>query len=162
MGVLHLQSAAGEGTDTDGPTDILMRRIVDAFGEYERLIIKARTKAALAVKKSRGERCGGIPYGFELAPDGVTLVPCPAEQQVLDRIKTMRKDGMTLCAIADELNARAASCGAAAGNGIMGLSAEFASEQHDRSRLNTKGCGVNEQTDELAELLNQQAPRSTR
>ena len=40
----------------------------------------------------------------------------------------------------------------------MGLSAEFASEQHDGSRLNTKGCGVNEQTDELAELLNQQAP----
>ena len=52
VGVLHLQSAAGEGTDTDGPTDILMRRIVDAFGEYERLIIKARTKAALRSRRA--------------------------------------------------------------------------------------------------------------
>jgi DNA invertase Pin-like site-specific DNA recombinase len=32
-----------------------MCRIVDAFAEYERLIIRARTRAALAVKKSCGE-----------------------------------------------------------------------------------------------------------
>jgi DNA invertase Pin-like site-specific DNA recombinase len=43
----RLVSAAGEGTDSDDPTAILMRRIVDAFSEYERLLIGARTKAAL-------------------------------------------------------------------------------------------------------------------
>jgi site-specific DNA recombinase len=108
-------SAAGEGTESDGPTDILMRRIVDAFGEYERLIIKARTKAALAVKKGRGEKTGGaIPYGSMLGPDkpgpkGVpikTLVPCPAEQEVLVLMKTLRAGGMTLVEIASELTAR--------------------------------------------------------
>ena len=34
-------SAAGEGTDSDNPSDILMRRMVDAFSEYERLLIRA-------------------------------------------------------------------------------------------------------------------------
>ena len=88
----RIVSAAGEGTEGDGPTDVLTRRIVDACGEYERLIIKARTKAALAVKNGRGEKTGGaIPYGSIRGPDKLgsngkavkTLVDCPAEQEVL-------------------------------------------------------------------------------
>jgi len=100
-------SAAGEGTESDGPTDVLMRRIVDAFAEYERLVIKARTKSALAVKRSRGERLGGrVEYGFTVADDGVHLVPDPGEQEVLGMIRTMRAAGMTLQAIAAALDAR--------------------------------------------------------
>ena len=41
-----------------------MRRIVDAFVEYERLLIGARTKAALRAKRARGERAGTVPFGF--------------------------------------------------------------------------------------------------
>jgi DNA invertase Pin-like site-specific DNA recombinase len=102
----RIVSAAGEGTETDGPTDVLMRRIVDAFAEYERLIIKSRTRAALAVKKSRNERVGGVPYGFQLAPDGVALVLCAAEQEVLSLIREMRAGGSTLQAIAAALDGR--------------------------------------------------------
>ena len=43
--------AAGEGTESDDPASVLMRRIVDAFGEYERLLIKARTRAALRPRR---------------------------------------------------------------------------------------------------------------
>ena len=32
----RIVSAAGEGSDDDGPTSILMRQIIDAFGQYER------------------------------------------------------------------------------------------------------------------------------
>src|SRR5262249_28883596 len=39
----RIVSAAGEGTEADDPANVLMRRIVDAFGEYERLVIKSRT-----------------------------------------------------------------------------------------------------------------------
>src|SRR6516165_6562393 len=85
----RIVSAAGEGTENDGPTDVLMRRIVDAFAEYERLVIRARTKAALGAKKKRGERVGGIPYGFELGADGVHLVPSAAEQEVLGLIREL-------------------------------------------------------------------------
>ena len=111
----RIVSAAGEGTDGDGPTDVLMRRIVDAFGEYERLVIKARTRAALAVKKGRGEKTGGlIPYGSmlgtdKLGPNGKpikTLVECAAEQDVIRLMKTLRASGMTLQAIAADLDGR--------------------------------------------------------
>jgi DNA invertase Pin-like site-specific DNA recombinase len=107
----RIVSAAGEGTEGDGPTDVLMRRIVDAFGEYERLVIKARTK----VKKGRSEKTGGaIPYGSMRGPDKFSpngkavkiLVDCPAEQEVLSLMKTLRANGMTLAEIASELNGR--------------------------------------------------------
>jgi DNA invertase Pin-like site-specific DNA recombinase len=53
-------SAAGEGTDSDDPAAMLMRRMIDAFSEYERLLIAARTRVALAAKRQRGERVSGI------------------------------------------------------------------------------------------------------
>jgi len=53
---------------------MLMRRIVDAFAEYEWMLIKTRTKAALAVTRSRGERISReAPYGYRLAADSVHL-----------------------------------------------------------------------------------------
>ncbi len=45
-------SAAGEGEGTD-PAAALMRTMVDAFAQYERALIGARTKAALAVTRRR-------------------------------------------------------------------------------------------------------------
>jgi DNA invertase Pin-like site-specific DNA recombinase len=39
-------SAAGANTDSDEPSAILMRHLIDAFAEDERLSISARTKAA--------------------------------------------------------------------------------------------------------------------
>jgi DNA invertase Pin-like site-specific DNA recombinase len=58
-------SAAGEGTDSDDPSGLLMRRLIDSFSEYERLIIGARTRSALAAKRRRGERISGfLPFGY--------------------------------------------------------------------------------------------------
>jgi DNA invertase Pin-like site-specific DNA recombinase len=96
-------SAAGEGTDDDGPTSILMRRIVDAFAEYERLVIKARTRAALAAKRARGERTGKVRFGDDLADDGRTLTPNEAERELIATIRWMRAEGMSLRAIAAKL-----------------------------------------------------------
>jgi DNA invertase Pin-like site-specific DNA recombinase len=91
----RIVSAAGEGTDDDDPGSILMRRMIDAFAEYERLIIGCRTKAALAVKKRRGERVGcNIPYGSRLAPDGVMLEPDPAEQRMVEEAKSLHATGL--------------------------------------------------------------------
>ena len=79
----RIVSAAGEGTDSDSPTDILMRRMVDAFAEYERLIIGARTKAALQAKKQRGERTGTIPFGHQISANGKSLEQNAMEQAAL-------------------------------------------------------------------------------
>jgi DNA invertase Pin-like site-specific DNA recombinase len=110
-------SAAGEGTETDSPENILMRRMVDAFAEYERLIIGARTKAALGAKRKRGEKCGGpAPFGWMRGEDKPgangpikTLVECPEEQRTLTLIRELRGNGWTLQAIADELMMRGVS-----------------------------------------------------
>lgn len=97
-------SVAGEGTDSDSPSDILMRRMVDAFAEYERLVIGARTKAALQAKKARGESTGYIAYGYQLSADGVHIEECPDEQATLRKVELLRQSGMSLRKVADELN----------------------------------------------------------
>lgn len=98
-------SAAGEGTDADDPSSLLMRRMVDAFAEYERQVIKARTRAALGVKRARGERVGVVSYGFQLDADGVRLVPCEAEQAVIATVREYHQRGLSLRAIVAELAA---------------------------------------------------------
>jgi len=102
----RIVSAAGEGTDGDCPSDVLMRRMVDAFAEYERLVIGARTKAALQGKIRRGERCGSLRFGYDLDSDGVTLMPNADEQEVIELITDLRTTGMSLRAIAAELTGR--------------------------------------------------------
>ena len=65
-----------------------------------------RTTAALAAKRANGERTGQVPYGQDLADDGVTLVPNETEQQVLADIVAMREVGETLQGITDTLTER--------------------------------------------------------
>jgi len=99
----RIVSAAGEGTDSDDPSARLMRTMVDAFAEYERAMIAARTKAALAVKRARGERTGIIPFGFR-AVEG-KLVEDADEQAVIAAVREARVRGLTVRAIAAELAA---------------------------------------------------------
>ena len=103
----RIVSAAGEGTESDDPAGMLMRRLIDSFAEYERLIIAARTRAALAAKRRRGERVSGaLPYGYSLDMDGRRLVPLVAEQAVVEAARGLRADGHSYQAIAEALNGR--------------------------------------------------------
>jgi site-specific DNA recombinase len=102
----RVASAAGEGTGDDEPSSVLMRRIISAFAEYERLLIKARTRAALKAKRLRGERSGQVPYGHHLAGDGRTLEHDQAELEALALIGELRAAGLSLRAIATELDRR--------------------------------------------------------
>lgn len=95
-----------DGTsDTRGSAGMLMRGLHDLLGAWEREVIRERTTAALAVKKARGERTGGIPYGSRVGADGRTLEPDPAEQAVLARMRELRGEGWSLRGIVDYLNA---------------------------------------------------------
>ncbi|HVY65902.1 MAG TPA: recombinase family protein [Gammaproteobacteria bacterium] len=100
-------SAAGEGTggDEDDPAAQLMRRMVDAFAEYERALIRARTRAALRAKARRRERVGSVPWGFELSADAVHLELSEHEQAVLARIAALRAEGTSLRGIVATLDA---------------------------------------------------------
>ena len=54
----RIVSAAGEGTSSDDPSEVLMRRMIDAFSEYERLVIGARTSAAMQPPSCRSGSSG--------------------------------------------------------------------------------------------------------
>lgn len=95
-------TADGTGNG-DGPESGLMRGIIDVFAQYERALIRARTKAALAVKKSRGERVGEIPFGFRLGNVGSHLEANAQEQATIGLIVRLRRQGLTISAIVDRL-----------------------------------------------------------
>lgn len=104
-----IQKAKGKllscnSSNGDTPQDILMNRLQDAFAEYERMLIKQRTKMALAIKKSRGERIGPPPFGWDL--DGEMLIKNAEEQKVIRMVLKMRKEKMAQRAIMRELNAQ--------------------------------------------------------
>ncbi|MDE2103854.1 MAG: recombinase family protein [Patescibacteria group bacterium] len=99
-----VQTADGIGAG-DGPEATLLKGIIDAIGQYERALIRSRTKAALAVKKARGELVGNVPIGYRLGRDGRTLEPDPGESKAVERILSLRALGMPCAKIAATLTA---------------------------------------------------------
>jgi DNA invertase Pin-like site-specific DNA recombinase len=93
---VRVVSADGAGNG-HGPEAQLMRGIIDVFAQYERMLIRSRTKAALAVKKARGERVGGVPYGWR--DEGGVLMADSAEQAVVARARALRAEGLSLRAL---------------------------------------------------------------
>lgn len=102
----RIVSCAGEGTESDDPAAIFTRRILDAVSELERSLIAARTRAAMREAKQRGQRVGHVPYGWQLAPDGRTLMRNDDEQGTLRLVRRLRAMGVAQFDIACELNAR--------------------------------------------------------
>lgn len=90
----------------DTPADAFMRTILDAAASYERALIRARTSAALAAKRARGERVGAVPYGYQLGPDGKTLEPDPVEQEAIAELRSLRDAGLSYREIRREATSR--------------------------------------------------------
>ena len=89
----------------DQPADAFLRTILDGAAAYERALIRARTKAALAVKRARGEYTGGeAPYGWRVVVGG-TLEPHPEERLVICRARELRAEGLTVRAVTAALRA---------------------------------------------------------
>jgi DNA invertase Pin-like site-specific DNA recombinase len=90
----------------DTPADAFMRAILDAAAAYEKAMIVARTRAALAAKAAKGERIGAVPYGFAVAADGRTLTRDDVEHAVLVCARELRTAGLSIRAIVAELSKR--------------------------------------------------------
>ncbi len=87
----RLLSAAGEGTHGTDASSVMLAAMVDMMSEHERTIIRQRTRDALAAKAARGERIGGIPYGYT-AEEGKLRVH-EGETQILDQIRAIVRHG---------------------------------------------------------------------
>jgi len=99
-------ASLSEKIDTTSAAGKMVFRMLAVLAEFERDLVSERTVCAMSHKRSKGERVGTVPYGFDLAADGVQLVANAAEQQVLELVNELRRDGYTLRAVADELTRR--------------------------------------------------------
>ena len=95
-----------EKIDTTTAAGKMIFRLLAVFAEFERDLVSERTTAALAVKRANNQRVGTVPYGYDLASDGVTLVENDTEQAVITDVRAMRQAGRTLKRIAQTLTER--------------------------------------------------------
>jgi DNA invertase Pin-like site-specific DNA recombinase len=93
----------------DTPEGMLLRGLMDLFAQYERAVIRSRTRAALAVKRSRGQRyTRRAPLGFRF--EAGQLVEDPAERDMLARVRDMKSRGFSTVRVASILNAEGLRC----------------------------------------------------
>lgn len=88
----RLVTADGVGNGDD-PGSRLMKDVALAAARFERSMVAARTKAALAVKMARGESTGTPPYGWRVGEDGKTLVADEREQETTRAMRSLREQG---------------------------------------------------------------------
>jgi DNA invertase Pin-like site-specific DNA recombinase len=105
----HFNRAAllsvGEQIDTRSAAGRLVLNVLASVSQWEREAIGERTAAAMEHKASVGEFCGGdVPYGFRVDADGVRLVANEGEQAVLVQARALRAAGLSLRAVAAELD----------------------------------------------------------
>jgi DNA invertase Pin-like site-specific DNA recombinase len=86
----------------DDPGSRLMKDVALAAARFERSMISARTKAALAVKRQREECVGTPPYGWRVGENGKTLAIDEGEQETLRRVRALRARGWSYRAITAE------------------------------------------------------------
>jgi site-specific DNA recombinase len=96
-----------DGIDTSTANGRLMRTILAALAEWERDIIRDRTRNGVRAAMDGGKRVGQPPFGYTVR-DG-RLVEHPDEQRILRRIRSKHSSGASLAAIARELNAAGVS-----------------------------------------------------
>ena len=102
---LHLIDLGGQTLDTSSAMGRFFLTVMAGAAELERNQIRERTAAALAHKRSKGEKTGGrCPFGYRRAGDGVHLEADPAEQRVIARVKRLREEGLSIRAVAHRLN----------------------------------------------------------
>ncbi|CAN5908099.1 hypothetical protein BH11MYX4_BH11MYX4_05140 [soil metagenome] len=94
---------ADETGGGDDPTSELIRGILLSVARFEKALIRSRIKAALQVKRSRGERLGAPRYGFRV--EGKNLLPHDEERAITERLRALRASGMTVRAVRDQAKA---------------------------------------------------------
>jgi site-specific DNA recombinase len=98
--------SVADSIDTRTAAGRLVLNVLLSVAQWERETNCERTREALQHKISRGERCGKVRYGYNLADDGKTLVANSAEQNAITTMVQLRNAGQTLRKIAAELTQR--------------------------------------------------------
>jgi DNA invertase Pin-like site-specific DNA recombinase len=97
--------SVNDSIDTRSASGRLVLNVLMSVSQWEREIIGERTSDTLQGKIARGERCGRLRFGYDLAADGKTLVPNLTELEAIRILSEARQTGATfrdLCRLADE------------------------------------------------------------
>lgn len=101
----HLFSVT-DAIDTRSASGRLVLNILASISQWEREIIAERTSEALQHKRKTGQRAGQLPYGFNVAEDGKTLVQDEQALAAAAIVAGLKASGMTYRQIVDEMNRR--------------------------------------------------------
>ena len=95
-----------ERIDSTSPMGRMVFRLLSAINEFEKDQLSERTRCVMAHLRQQNRRISAkIPLGYDLAPDGVSLVPNSGEQALIARIAAWRRRGWSLGRIARRLEA---------------------------------------------------------
>lgn len=100
---LHIIDLGGNSIDSQSPAGRFMLTVLVAAAEMERGMIRDRCNSGRAKKRSEGKCVGGLPFGYQVQPDG-TLIPDMFEQSILSDVKKLKACGLSAHAIAEDLN----------------------------------------------------------
>jgi DNA invertase Pin-like site-specific DNA recombinase len=92
--------------EADTASGFIVTAVEGLAAEHYRRVISEKTRDALARLRANGRRVSGrLPFGYQLAGDGITLEPEPEEQAALALIRTLAP-GRSLRGLASDLAAR--------------------------------------------------------
>jgi DNA invertase Pin-like site-specific DNA recombinase len=91
-----------ERLDTTTSSGLLAFRMLAVLSEFERDLIAERTKLAMRHLRSKGRFLGGsAPFGYRC--EGGYLREVPEEMEIVQMIRSLREEGMSLRAISRQL-----------------------------------------------------------
>lgn len=97
--------AIAEGFDMTNPYGRAMAQMASVFAELERAMIRERTRSAMGVKRTRGERISRhAPFGWDFDGGGL-LVANIREQESIEQMQRLRAEGRSYREIASLLDA---------------------------------------------------------
>lgn len=107
---VQIVSITEESASLNTPEARMMRSIFLIIAEYQREIIRAKTRAAMQRHQSGGRRmtrADRVPWGWRIDGENAKrIVPCEDERAIARQVQEMQRQGMSLRAIAKELEQR--------------------------------------------------------
>ena len=99
-------ASLSESLDTSTAVGKMFFGLMSVLAEFERDQLRERTTHAMSHLRQHNKRISHkIPLGYDLASDGISLVPNQQEQAVIGTIVERRGSGMTLWAVARSMEA---------------------------------------------------------
>lgn len=92
------------GANGDSAEQLLMRRILNTFAEYERKKINERTSRALQAKKAQGYKLGAPRFGYSISDDRKGYIENNVEQEIIAQVRILRGNGLTWNKVSGVLN----------------------------------------------------------